>query len=31
MVEDPLVIDMSYGIYEGKTYKEAFGDEKGEI
>ena len=29
MIEDPLVIDMSYGTYEGKTYKEAFGDEKG--
>ena len=29
MVEDPFVIDMSFGSYEGKTYKEAFGDEKG--
>ena len=29
MVEEPLVIDMSYGTYEGKTYQEAFGDDKG--
>ena len=29
MVEDPLVIDISWGIYEGKTYMEAFGDETG--
>ena len=29
MIEDPLVIDISWGIYEGKTYMEAFGDEKG--
>ena len=29
MVEDPLVIDISWGVYEGKTYEEAFGDEKG--
>ena len=29
MVEDPLLIDISFGIYEGKTYQEAFGDEKG--
>ena len=29
MIEDPLVIDISWGIYEGKTYQEAFGDEKG--
>ena len=29
MVEDPLVIDISWGVYEGKTYQEAFGDEKG--
>ena len=29
MVEVPFVIDMSFGSYEGKTYKEAFGDEKG--
>ena len=25
MVEDPLVIDISWGIWEGKTYLEAFG------
>ena len=29
MIEDPLVIDISWGVYEGKTYMEAFGDEKG--
>ena len=29
MVEEPLVIDISWGIYEGKTYMEAFGDETG--
>ena len=29
MVEEPLVIDISWGIYEGKTYLEAFGDETG--
>ena len=29
LVEDPLVIDISWGVYEGKTYQEAFGDEKG--
>ena len=29
MIEDPLIIDISWGIYEGKTYMEAFGDEKG--
>ena len=29
MVEEPLVIDVSFGTYEGKTYQEAFGDEKG--
>jgi len=29
MIEDPLVIDISWGVYEGKTYLEAFGDEKG--
>ena len=29
MVEEPLVIDVSFGIYEGKTYQEAFGNEKG--
>jgi probable phosphoglycerate mutase len=29
MIPDPLVIDISWGIYEGKTYMEAFGDEKG--
>ena len=29
MVEESLVIDVSFGIYEGKTYQEAFGDEKG--
>ena len=29
MVEEPLLIDVSYGTYEGKTYKEAFGNEKG--
>jgi broad specificity phosphatase PhoE len=29
LVEEPLVIDISWGIYEGKTYMEAFGDEKG--
>ncbi len=29
MVEEPLVIDISWGVYEGKTYQEAFGDEKG--
>ena len=28
-MEDPLVIDISWGVYEGKTYQEAFGDEKG--
>jgi probable phosphoglycerate mutase len=29
MVEDPLVIDISWGVFEGKTYIEAFGDIKG--
>ena len=29
MVEEPLVIDVSFGIYEGKTYLEAFGTENG--
>ena len=29
MIEEPLVIDISWGIYEGKTYLEAFGDETG--
>ena len=29
MIEEPLVIDISWGVYEGKTYQEAFGDEKG--
>ena len=29
MVKEPLVIDISWGIFEGKTYLEAFGDEKG--
>ena len=29
MIEEPLVIDISWGVYEGKTYMEAFGDEKG--
>ena len=29
MIADPLVIDISLGVYEGKTYQEAFGDEKG--
>ena len=29
LVEEPLVIDISWGIYEGKTYMEAFGDETG--
>jgi len=29
LIEEPLVIDISWGIYEGKTYMEAFGDEKG--
>lgn len=29
MVEDPLVIDISWGIWEGKTYLEAFGAEDG--
>ena len=29
MIEDPLIIDISFGIYEGKTYQEAFGNDKG--
>ena len=29
MVESPLLIDMSYAAYEGKTYHESFWDEKG--
>ena len=29
MIEDPLVIYISWVVYEGKTYQEAFGDEKG--
>ena len=29
MIEEPLVIDMSYVTYERKTYQEAFWDEKG--
>ena len=28
LVDDPLYIDIFWGIYEGKTYKEAFGLEK---
>ena len=31
MVEDPFVIDMSFGSYEGKTYKEALEMKKEEI
>ena len=29
LVEEPLLIDASFGIYEGKTYQEAFGKEQG--
>ena len=29
LVEEPLVIDISWGDWEGKTYKEAFGREDG--
>ena len=29
LVEEPLVIDISWGDWEGKTYKEAFGAEDG--
>ncbi len=29
MIEEPLVIDISWGIFEGKTYLEAFGDPEG--
>ena len=29
MVGQPLLIDISFGTYEGKTYQEAFGNEKG--
>ena len=29
LIKEPLVIDISWGVYEGKTYQEAFGDEKG--
>ena len=29
LVEDPLVVDIFWGVYEGKTYQETFGDEKG--
>ena len=29
LVPDPLVIDISWGDWEGKTYKEAFGSEDG--
>jgi len=29
MVEESLIVDISFGIYEGKTYQEAFGNEKG--
>ena len=29
MVEEPLIIDVSFGTYEGKTYQEAFGNENG--
>ena len=29
MVEQPLLIDISFGIYEGKIYQEAFGNDKG--
>lgn len=29
MIEEPLVIDISWGIWEGKTYMEAFGAEDG--
>ena len=28
-IEEPLVLDISWGDWEGKTYKEAFGDETG--
>lgn len=28
-IEEPLMIDISWGDWEGKTYQEAFGDEKG--
>jgi len=29
MIEDPLIIDMPFGIYEEKTYQEAFWNDKG--
>ena len=29
LIPDPLVIDISWGIWEGKTYKEAFGSDDG--
>ena len=29
MVEEPLVIDVSFGTFEGKTYQESFRNEKG--
>lgn len=28
-IEEPLVLDISWGDWEGKTYEEAFGDPKG--
>lgn len=28
-IEEPLVLDISWGDWEGKTYEEAFGDKKG--
>lgn len=30
-VEEPLVIDISWGDWEGKTYQEAFGDPEGRL
>ena len=29
LIEEPLVIDITWGDWEGKTYKEAFGNEDG--
>ena len=31
LVEEPLVIDISWGDWEGKTYKECFGSDDGGI
>ena len=30
LIEEPLVIDISWGDWEGKTYEELFGEDRGD-